>query len=157
MSKDFLKKLRPIALAYKAQLDSIAKANPYGVEVYGAGWGSNGQVISQGINNYWVNKYFPDIVTRDDVLRPAGYLFGCHPFHNRSFVMGVGVRPKDVAYGNNRSDFTFIAGGVVPGMLLLQPDYIENKDDWPFFWGQNECTIGQNAMYLYYGNILSGM
>ena len=63
----------------------------------------------------------------------------------------------DVAYGNNRSDFTFIAGGVVPGMLLLQPDYIENKDDWPFFWGQNECTIGQNAMYLYYGNILSGM
>lgn len=72
-------------------------------------------------------------------------------------VMGVGVRPKDVAYGNNRSDFTFIAGGVVPGMLLLQPDYIENKDDWPFFWGQNECTIGQNAMYLYYGNILSGM
>ena len=77
--------------------------------------------------------------------------------HNRSFVMGVGVRPKDVAYGNNRSDFTFIAGGVVPGMLLLQPDYIENKDDWPFFWGQNECTIGQNAMYLYYGNILSGM
>ncbi len=104
-----------------------------------------------------MNKYFPDIVTRDDVLRPAGYLFGCHPFHNRSFVMGVGVRPKDVAYGNNRSDFTFIAGGVVPGMLLLQPDYIENKDDWPFFWGQNECTIGQNAMYLYYGNILSGM
>ncbi len=157
MSKAFLKKLRPIALAYKAQLDSMAKANPYGVEVYGAGWGSNGQVISQGINNYWVNKYFPDIVTRDDVLRPAGYLFGCHPFHNRSFVMGVGVRPKDVAYGNNRSDFTFIAGGVVPGMLLLQPDYIENKDDWPFFWGQNECTIGQNAMYLYYGNILSGM
>lgn len=157
MSKDFLKKLRPIALAYKAQLDSIAKANPYGVEVYGAGWGSNGQVISQGINNYWVNKYFPDIVTRDDVLRPASYLFGCHPFHNRSFVMGVGVRPKDVAYGNNRSDFTFIAGGVVPGMLLLQPDYIENKDDWPFFWGQNECTIGQNAMYLYYGNILSEM
>lgn len=45
--------------------------------------------------------------------------------------MGVGVRPKDVAYGNNRSDFTFIAGGVVPGMLLLQPDYIENKDDCP--------------------------
>ncbi|MBO5627240.1 MAG: glycoside hydrolase family 9 protein [Prevotella sp.] len=157
MSKAFLKKLRPIALAYKAQLDSMAKANPYGVEVYGAGWGSNGQVISQGINNYWVNKYFPDIVTRDDVLRPASYLFGCHPFHNRSFVMGVGVRPKDVAYGNNRSDFTFIAGGVVPGMLLLQPDYIENKDDWPFFWGQNECTIGQNAMYLYYGNILSEM
>lgn len=71
--------------------------------------------------------------------------------------MGVGVRPKDVAYGNNRSDFTFIAGRVVPGMLLLQPDYIENKDDWLFFWGQNECTIGQNGMYLYYGNILSNI
>jgi hypothetical protein len=157
MSKKFLKNLRPYVEEYKKQLNQMLEANPYGVNVYGTGWGSNGSIISQGINCYWANKYFPDIVTRDDILRSANFIFGCHPFSNLSFVMGVGVKPKNVAYGNNRADFSFIAGGVVPGLLLLQPDYIENKDDWPFFWGQNECTIGQNAMYLYYGNILSGM
>ena len=157
MSKKFLKNLRPYVEEYKKQLNQMLEANPYGVNVYGTGWGSNGSIISQGINCYWANKYFPDIVTRDDILRSANFIFGCHPFSNLSFVMGVGVKPKNVAYGNNRADFSFIAGGVVPGLLLLQPDYIENKDDWPFFWGQNECTIAQNASYLLFGNILSQM
>ncbi|MBO7102869.1 MAG: glycoside hydrolase family 9 protein, partial [Bacteroidaceae bacterium] len=157
MSKKFLKNLRPYVEEYKKQLNQMLEANPYGVNVYGTGWGSNGSIISQGINCYWANKFFPDIVTRDDILRSANFIFGCHPFSNLSFVMGVGVKPKNVAYGNNRADFSFIAGGVVPGLLLLQPDYIENKDDWPFFWGQNECTIAQNASYLLFGNILSQM
>ena len=60
-------------------------------------------------------------------------------------------------YGNNRADFSFIPGALVPGFLLLQPDYIECKDDWPFFWGQNEATISGNAGYYLFGNILSNI
>ena len=55
------------------------------------------------------------------------------------------------------ADFSFIPGALVPGLLLLQPDYIENKDDWPFFWGQNEATIGGNASYLLFGAMLSSL
>ena len=43
----------------------------------------------------------------------------------------------------------FIAGGIVPGVLVLKPDFPENKEDWPFFWGQNEYVINLGASYIY--------
>ena len=67
----------------------------------------------------------------------------------------IGAHSKKVAYGNNRADFTTIAGGVVPGLLLLKPDYLENKDDWPFFWGENECIIDGGAWYVFLSNAVN--
>lgn len=157
MSKNYLKKLRPAVEAYKKQLDDLAKNNPYGVSAYGGGWGSTGSVVSQGTTCYYANKYFPDIIGQEEIYKCADFIFGCHPYSNVSFVTGVGVVPKNVNYGNNRADFSFIPGALVPGLLLLQPDFMENKDDWPFFWGQNEATIGGNAGYLLFGNILDSM
>ena len=155
MSKEYLSRLRPYVEMYRQQLDRLAKNNPYGVNAYGTGWGNTGSVVSQGISCYYASKYFPDIIGKDEVYKCADFIFGCHPFHNKSFVMGVGVTPKNVSYGNNRADFSFIAGALVPGLLLLQPDYVENKDDWPFFWGQNEATIGGNSSYLMFGLMLA--
>jgi endoglucanase len=37
--------------------------------------------------------------------------------------------------------FLLSAGGVVPGILLIKPDFPENKDDWPSLWGENEYVI----------------
>jgi len=82
---------------------------------------------------------------------------GCHPYSNLSFVASVGTKSKKITYGNNRADFSFIAGGVVPGVMLLKPDFFENKDDWPFFWGENECTVGACASYIFLGNALENM
>ncbi|MCB0599504.1 MAG: hypothetical protein KDD28_35880, partial [Phaeodactylibacter sp.] len=65
------------------------------------------------------------------------------------FVSGVGTVSKKVAYGTNRADFSFIAGGIVPGVLILQPDFPENKEDWPFLWGENEYVISVGSSYLY--------
>ena len=124
---------------------------------YGGGWGSSGMVVRQGITAYWLHKYFPTVVSKEDVYKTANFLFGCHPYSNLSFVMGVGVRPKERSYASNRADFSFIAGGVVPGLLLLQPDFAENKDDWPFFWGQNECTIAGVADYIYFADLLKDL
>lgn len=158
MSDGFVEKLRPAAEALRQQIDNISQNNPYGVNgVYGGGWGSTGSVVGQGINCYYANKYFPDIIGKDYIYRSADFIFGCHPYSNLSFVTGVGVKPKNVNYGNNRADFSFIPGALVPGLLLLQPDYIENKDDWPFFWGQNEATIGGNSSYLLFGAILDAI
>jgi endoglucanase len=64
-------------------------------------------------------------------------------------VSGVGAVSKAVAYGSNRADFSFIAGGVVPGALIIKPDFPENKEDWPFLWGENEYVIGLGASYLF--------
>jgi hypothetical protein len=67
-------------------------------------------------------------------------------------VSGVGARSKTVAYGMNRADFSFIAGGIVPGILLIKPDLPENKEDWPFLWGENEYVISLAASYLFLAN-----
>jgi len=34
----------------------------------------------------------------------------------------------------------------------LKPDYLENKDDWPFLWGENECIIDGGAWYVFLAN-----
>ena len=71
--------------------------------------------------------------------------YGTHTDSDFSFVSSVGTRSKSVAYGNNRADFAFIAGGVVPGVLILKPDFPENKEDWPFLWGENAYVVNMGA------------
>ena len=36
----------------------------------------------------------------------------------------------------------------MPGVLILNPDYPENKEDWPFFWGENEYVVDLGASYI---------
>lgn len=87
------------------------------------------------------------------LMQEANWLFGCHPYHNYSFVAAVGAaRPKAVFYGNNRADFSYIPGNVAPGLLFRHPDHFENFDDWPFLWGQNEGTIAGNTQYVIFGS-----
>ncbi|HBC79211.1 MAG TPA: glycoside hydrolase [Bacteroidales bacterium] len=149
---DFKSKLLPSVVKYKELADSYLKENPYGVPITSRGWGGNGVVINFAITNYYANKYFPEVIGQEYVLKGLDYLFGCHPYSNISFVSAVGTRSKEIAYGNNRADFTFIAGGVVPGLLLFQPDFLENKEDWPFFWGENEYVIDIGAAYVFLSN-----
>ncbi len=52
-----------------------------------------------------------------------------------------------MAYGNNRADYSFIPGGVVPGIVIVRPDFPELKEDWPFLWFENEYVIGAAAVY----------
>ena len=155
MDADYKGKLKDYVVKYKEAMDELDKKNPYGLPISGGGWGGSGSVASSAITNYFAYKVFPDIMNKEDVLMGLNYIFGCHPYSNVSFVNAVGVRTKNVAYGNNRADFTTIAGGIVPGVMLLQPDFLENKDDWPFLWGENEVTIGGSADYIFLANAVN--
>ena len=65
---------------------------------------------------------------------------------------GRGASSKKVAYGDKRADFSYICGGVVPSILVANPDFPENKEDWPFLWGENEYNehvVDIAADYLY--------
>jgi hypothetical protein len=135
----FRAEVRKAVPAYAKNLKAQVGNNPYGVPVGGRFWGGNEQVITWAYNNYLVWKRFPDLVDPEDVLAGLNFLYGCHPYSNVSFVTSVGVNTKKVAYGNNRADYTVIPGGIVPGLLVLAPDLFENKDDYPFLWGENEC------------------
>lgn len=157
MDKNYIKRLRKYVIKCKVQQDSICNENPYGVPLGKGMWAGNESIIDWAITNYYANKYFPDIINKDNIYSGIDYIMGCHPYSNLSFVASVGTKSKKVTYGNNRADFSFIAGGVVPGVMLLKPDFFENKDDWPFFWGENECTVGACASYIFLGNALDNI
>lgn len=148
MDKEYQNKLRNYIVKYKTSCDDLSKQNPYGVPISGRGWGGSGVVVNWAITNYYAHRFFPDVVGDEYVYKGLNYIFGCHPYSNISFVSSVGTKSKKITYGNNRADFTFIAGGIVPGILLLNPDFPENKEDWPFFWGENEVTVGGCADYI---------
>ena len=157
MDDDYKNKLREYVVKYKAVCDDYAKKNPYGVPIAEGGWGGSGNVVSFATANYYANKFYPDIINVEYVYKGLNYIFGCHPYSNISFVSSVGTKSKKVTYGNNRANFSFIAGGIVPGILLIQPDFLENKEDWPFFWGENEVTVGGCADYIFLANAAAAL
>jgi hypothetical protein len=157
MDDDYKNQLREYVVKYKAICDDYAKQNPYGVPIAEGGWGGSGNVVSFATANYYANKFYPDIIGPEYVYKGLDYIFGCHPYSNISFVSSVGTKSKKITYGNNRANFSFIAGGIVPGVLLIKPDFLENKEDWPFFWGENEVTVGGCADYIFLANAASAM
>ena len=139
MDKDFQKAVKAAVPAYVKGVEAAAAENPYGVPVSGRGWGGTEIALGWAYNNYLVWKYFPDMIDPELVLNGMHFIFGRHPYSNVSFITSVGVNTKKVAYGNNRGDYTVIPGGIVPGLMLMNPDFMEHKDDYPFHWGENEC------------------
>jgi hypothetical protein len=153
MDDAYRQKLRPYVEKYNAYIQDFDRKNPYGVPIGLGNWAGVNMVLNFGIAVNYAHIYYPDIVSKDEVYRVANWLYGCHPYHNYSFVAVVGAaRPKQVFYGNNRADFSFIPGNVAPGLLFRKPDHFENFDDWPFLWGQNEGTIAGNTQYIIFGS-----
>lgn len=151
--KSYLKRIRPLIVKFAEYVKSFDAQNPYGVPIGLGNWAGVNMVLNFGIAVNYAHIYFPDIVSKDEIYRVSNWLYGCHPYPNYSFVAVVGAaRPKQVFYGNNRADFSFIPGNVAPGLLFRQPDHFENYDDWPFLWGQNEGTIAGNTQYVIFGS-----
>lgn len=154
----YKQKLRPDIQKFAEYIKSFDTQNPYGVPIGLGNWAGVNAVLNFGIAVNYAHIYYPDIVSKDEVYRVANWLYGCHPYHNYSFVAVVGAaRPKQVFYGNNRADFSFIPGNVAPGLLFRKPDHFENYDDWPFLWGQNEGTIAGNTQYIIFGSSLKNI
>lgn len=148
MDDDFKTKLREVIPVFVEDAKRTAESTPYGVPVAGGTWGGSERVISWAQNNYMVWRYYPDLIDPELVLAGLNFIYGNHPYSNVSFVTAVGVNTKKVAYGNNRADYTFIPGGIAPGLVLLQPDLLEHKDDYPFLWGENECCTRTVPSYV---------
>ena len=147
MDKKFQDKVKALVPAYVAMITRGGQDNPYGVSIGGASWAGNASIINSAYNCYRIWKYFPDMIDPEYVFAGLNFIFGCHPYSNVSFVTAVGVNTKKVAYSNNRADYSVIPGGIVPG-LIVKEDFFENKDDYPFHWGENECCINTAPQYV---------
>ena len=127
MDAAYKEKLRPYVEKYRDYILDLEKQNPYGVPIGLGNWAGGGQVTGFGTTVCNAHRHFPDIIGKEHIYK------------------------KQVFYGNNRADFSFIPGNMAPGLLFRQPDHFENYDDWPFLWGQNEGTIAGNTGYLIFG------
>ncbi len=154
---DYKEKLTSYVRKFRAANEEFLTRNPYGVPITTRGWAGNEAIINWATTNYLLHKAYPEIVGSEYAYRGIDYIYGCHPYSDISFVSGVGLHSKKVAYGNNRADYSFIAGGVVPGILVLKPDFPENKNDWPFLWAENEYVINICAEYIFLVNAIRDM
>ncbi len=141
MDADFKQQLEETVKTYKAEVDANMAKTPFGVPPSLGGWGGSAQVAAFGGQMYFLHKAFPQIVGPEYTLRAANYMLGEHPVSSTSYISSIGTVSKLKAYGNNRADGTFIPGGVIPGYIIIKPDFPECIDDFGFLWFENEYTI----------------
>lgn len=152
MDADFRKQLESAVRTYVGQLDKELSAMPFGVPPTRGGWGGSAGVMDLGIRMYFLHRAFPKIVSKDYTLRAANFILGTHPVSSRSYVSGVGTRSHLIAYGNNRADRSYIPGGVIPGYVIIPPDFPECMEDFGFLWFTHEYVITAASHWILAAN-----
>ncbi len=148
----FKAQLAAAVAADQSRLEASLARNPFGVPIATGTWGGSGAVEAFAIHAYFLHRAFPRLVGVEDTLRAFDYLLGRHPVSNVSYVSSVGTVSKLIAYGNNRADYGFIPGGVIPGVVIIQPDFPELKEAWPFLWYENEYVVDAGSGFILAAN-----
>ena len=144
--------LRDAVKTYMAQLDPQLDATPFGVPPSLGTWGGSGAVVDMAIRMYFLHKAFPDLVGPEYTLRAVNYILGTHPVSSTSYVAGVGTVSKTKTYSNNRADNAYIPGAVIPGYIIIKPDFPECIDDFGFLWFEDEAVVAGSASWVVAGN-----
>ena len=149
MAKD---QLREAVKTYTAGLDKRLDETPFGVPPSLGTWGGSGAVVDMAIRMYFLHKTFPDLVGPEYTLRAVNYILGTHPVSSTSYVAGVGTVSKTMTYSNNRADNSYIPGAVIPGYIIIKPDFPECIDDFGFLWFEDEAVVAGSASWVVAGN-----
>jgi endoglucanase len=137
---------------YMAGVDKQLDATPFGVPPSLGTWGGSGAVVDMAIRMYFLHKTFPDLVGPEYTLRAVNYILGTHPVSSTSYVAGVGTVSKTKTYSNNRADNAYIPGAVIPGYIIIKPDFPELIDDFGFLWFEDEAVVAGSASWVVAGN-----
>ncbi len=152
MDADFKAALSFALSTYKTELDKSLAENPFGVPIRRGTWGGSGVVAGFAAEMYFLHQAFPGLVGTEYTLRGFDYVLGRHPVSNVSYVSSVGTTSELIGYGNNRADYTFIPGGMIPGVMIVEPDFPELKDAWPFLWYENEYVVDAGSTFILAAN-----
>jgi hypothetical protein len=144
--------MREAVKAYIATLDKQLDTTPFGVPPSLGTWGGSGAVMDMAIRMYFLHKTFPDLVSSDYTLRAVNYILGTHPVSSTSYVAGVGTVSKTKTYSNNRADNAYIPGAVIPGYIIIKPDFPECIDNFGFLWFEDEAVVAGSASWVVAGN-----
>ena len=144
--------MRDAVKTYMAGLDKQLDATPFGVPPSLGTWGGSGAVVDMAIRMYFLHKAFPDLVSPEYTLCAVNYILGTHPVSSTSYVAGVGTVSKTKTYSNNRADNAYIPGAVIPGYIIIKPDFPECIDDFGFLWFEDEAVVAGSAGWVVAGN-----
>ncbi|HEY4299241.1 MAG TPA: glycoside hydrolase, partial [Candidatus Didemnitutus sp.] len=144
--------MREAVKTYVAGLDPQLAATPFGVPPSVRPWGGSGEVVDMATRMYFLHKAFPDLVGPEYTLRAVNYILGTHPVSSTSYVAGVGTVSKTRTYSNNRADNAYIPGAVIPGYVIIKPDFPECIDDFGFLWFEHEAVVAGSASWVVAGN-----
>jgi len=152
MDASYHTQIAQFARAAKTDMDKELAKTPFGVPVTLGTWAGSGVVAQFGLTTYLLHHAFPEIYGKQYTLAALDYLLGRHPVSNVSFVAGIGANSKQMMYGHNRADYSFVPGALVPGVIVLKPDFPEHMADWPFLWFENEATVATTSAYILSAN-----
>ncbi len=144
--------MREAVKTYMAGVDKRLDSTPFGVPPSLGTWGGSGAVVDMAIRMYFLHKAFPDLVSPEYTLRAVNYILGTHPVSSTSYVAGVGTVSKTKTYSNNRADNAYIPGAVIPGYIIIKPDFPECIDDFGFLWFEDEAVVAGSASWVVAGN-----
>ncbi len=144
--------MRAAVKTYMAAEGKKLDDTPFGVPPSLGTWGGSGAVVDMAIRMYFLHKAFPDLVGPEYTLRAVNYILGTHPVSSTSYVAGVGTVSKTKTYSNNRADNAYIPGAVIPGYIIIKPDFPECIDDFGFLWFEDEAVVAGSASWVVAGN-----
>jgi endoglucanase len=144
--------MREAVKTYLTALDKQLDGTPFGVPPSLGTWGGSGAVVDMAIRMYFLHKAFPDLVSSEYTLRAVNYILGTHPVSSTSYVAGVGTVSKTKTYSNNRADNAYIPGALIPGYIIIKPDFPECIDDFGFLWFEDEAVVAGSAGWVVAGN-----
>jgi hypothetical protein len=144
--------MRAAVKTFMADQDKQLSTTPFGVPPSLGTWGGSGAVVEMAIRMYFLHRAFPDLVGPEYTLRAVNYILGTHPVSSTSYVAGVGTVSKTKTYSNNRGDGSYIPGAVIPGYIVIKPDFPECIDDFGFLWFEDEAVVAGSANWVVAGN-----
>jgi len=152
LDADYRTRLKAMVKAFVPHVDQYLAATPFGVPPSLGSWGGSAQVAEFGVAMYFLHEAFPDVVGPEYTLTAANYLLGTHPDSSVSYISGIGTDSKLQGYGNNRADNTFVPGGMVPGYVVIKPDFPECITNFGFLWFEDEYTVDAAATWVMEAN-----
>jgi hypothetical protein len=152
LAADYRTRLRALVQASLPQLNRYLATTPFGVPPSLGAWGDSAEVAEFGAQMYFLHEAFPDLVGPEYTLRAANYLLGTHPVSSVSYISAIGTASKLQAYGNNRADNTFVPGGMIPGYVVIKPDFPECITSFGFLWFEDEYTVDAAATWVLEAN-----
>jgi len=148
--KKFCSEFRAALQKAKEDLDVQIEKTPYGLpyepDIWGAGWSIEGF----SYHYFFLADNYPEIFGIQPINNALHFILGCHPGANQaSFASGVGAQSATITDCLNRSNWSYIPGGVISGTALIRPDFPELLD-FPYLWQQVEyCLGGPSSHFMF--------